>query len=122
LRRRALWATWCAPCRVELPKLLELGRELDRAGRGSVVAVVVDDDWTAVRRFFGGVIPPEVVAVKGHTANNLYDVSTLPDTYLVDADGNVRLRFRGARDWQDPAARAMVTEPMNRPAGPEGRS
>lgn len=116
------WATWCAPCRVELPKLLELGRELTRDGQGSVVAVVVDDDWPAVRRFFGAAIPPEVVALKADVAQRLYDVSTLPDTYLIDAEGTLRLRFRGARDWQDPAARAMVTRPHDEPASsPRGR-
>ncbi len=105
------WATWCAPCRVELPKLLALGRELTKDGHGSVLAVAVEDDWPAVRRFLGGTIPPEVVALKADVADRLYDVSTLPDTYLVDAAGHLRLRFRGARDWQDPALRALVMEP-----------
>jgi len=102
------WATWCAPCRVELPALLELGRELCGAERCAVVAAAVDDDWPAVRKFFAGAIPPEVVTVPADVAERLYGVSTLPDTYLVDAEGTLRRRFLGGRDWQDPAIREMV--------------
>lgn len=102
------WATWCAPCRIELPALLEVGRELCGDGRCAVVAVAVDDDWPAVRQFFAGTIPPEVVAVTRDVAERQYGVATLPDTYLVDAEGHLRLRFLGARDWRDAAIREMV--------------
>jgi thiol-disulfide isomerase/thioredoxin len=54
------WATWCPPCLEELPALLELGRTFGESSRLTVVAVAVDDDWEALRRFFGGEIPPEV--------------------------------------------------------------
>lgn len=104
------WATWCAPCRVELPKLLELGRSLGNDGRISVIAVAMDDDWEAVRQFFNGTIPPEVVRVEANEAERLYGVSTLPDTYLIDASGHLRLRFRGARDWRNPIARETLTK------------
>jgi len=46
--------------------------------------------------------------VPADVAERLYGVSTLPDTYLVDAEGTLRRRFLGGRDWQDPAIREMV--------------
>ena len=98
------WATWCEPCRDELPGLLVLARELE--GRGvEVLAVAVDDDWEQIRRFFGGNPPPEVVIARDPGAHKRYGVSTLPDTYLVNRAGHLVERFHGTRDWRSAAAR-----------------
>jgi thiol-disulfide isomerase/thioredoxin len=99
------WATWCPPCRKELPELLELGRALGRDGNLQLVALAVDEDWATVRAFFGGDVPREVVRDATGAAAARYDVSTLPDTYLLDADGSIRLRFNGTREWQTTLAR-----------------
>ncbi|WP_437723534.1 thioredoxin-like domain-containing protein [Sorangium sp. So ce861] len=102
------WATWCAPCRAELPLLLELGRELEEAGRLKLVAVSVDENWEVVRAFFGGEVPPGVVRAGSPAVQERFGVSTLPDTFLVNADGRMALRFTGARDWRTPEARALL--------------
>lgn len=99
------WATWCPPCKEELPGLIELGRELSRDGELQLVALTVDKDWAAVRNFFGGEIPAEVMRDGAGSAADGYEVSSLPDTYLLGADGSVRLRFGGARDWRTKLAR-----------------
>jgi thiol-disulfide isomerase/thioredoxin len=104
------WASWCAPCRVELPELLAVGRELSAGHSVSVVAAAVDDDWQAIGRFFDGAVPSEVVRVDDAVARQRYEVSTLPDTYLIGADGALRLRFGGARDWRRPDAQALLAE------------
>ncbi|KYG03328.1 thiol:disulfide interchange protein [Sorangium cellulosum] len=113
LRGRAvllhLWATWCAPCRAELPALLDLGRELQRGGGVELVAVSVDESWEVVRAFFDGEVPPEVVRAGSPALGRRLGVSTLPDTFLVRPDGTLALRFTGARDWRAPEARLLVT-------------
>ena len=102
------WATWCPPCREELPGLLALGRDLSRDGGLEVVAVTLDEDWAGVRSFFGGDIPSEVVQDKSNQSTHIYGVSALPDTYLVDPDGALAIRFGGARDWHSEAARKLL--------------
>ncbi|WP_437909121.1 redoxin domain-containing protein [Sorangium sp. So ce327] len=102
------WATWCAPCRAELPRLLELGQELEKAGRLQVVAVSVDENWEVVRAFFGGEVPPGVVRAGSPAVQQRFGVSTLPDTFLVEADGRMSLRFTGARDWRAPEATTLL--------------
>jgi len=104
------WATWCPPCREELPGLLALGRDLSRDGGLEVVAVTLDDDWAAVRSFFGGDVPSEVVQDKSSQSTHIYDVSALPDTYLVDPDGSLAMRFGGARDWRGQMARNVLAD------------
>ncbi|WP_437738215.1 TlpA family protein disulfide reductase [Sorangium sp. So ce1335] len=112
LRGRAVllhvWATWCAPCRAELPALLDLGRELRRDGRIELVAVSVDESWDVVRAFFDGDVPPEVVLSGSPALARRLGVSTLPDSFLVRPDGSLALRFTGARDWSAPEAKLLL--------------
>jgi thiol-disulfide isomerase/thioredoxin len=113
LRRKAVllhfWATWCPPCREELPALLEVGREIARHAPFVVVAVTLDEDWSEVEKFFGGTIPPEVFRDRDGEARDKYQLSTLPDTYLLGKDGTPRMQCFGARDWRSPEAREVLS-------------
>jgi thiol-disulfide isomerase/thioredoxin len=104
------WATWCPPCRRELPSLLELGRLLKAEGRAQLVAITVDDDWGPVREFFGGGVPPEVVMDSRDAAAATWQLSLLPETYLLGADGSTRLRFVGPRDWSATGVTEVLLE------------
>jgi len=109
------WATWCPPCREELPALIALGRKLVGAGRVRVVAVATDREWDQVRSFFKGELPPEVFRDATGSAYRAYRVSNLPDTYLVSEDGLVRMRFVVAQDWRSPDARKALLGELARP-------
>jgi thiol-disulfide isomerase/thioredoxin len=98
------WATWCPPCVNELPGLLELGH--DDAVR--VIAVSLDDDWAEVREFFAGRIPPGVVRASSSAVKQAYGVSVLPETWVIDADGLLRMRIAGERDWRGEEARSAI--------------
>jgi thiol-disulfide isomerase/thioredoxin len=106
------WATWCPPCKEELPSLLHVGRELQREGRLEVIAIVLDEDWEDVRAFFHGVTPPEVLRDATGTLVKHFEVGALPDTFLVNANGRHLLRFGGARDWRSDAARTVLAAPQ----------
>ena len=99
------WATWCVPCRDELPGLLAVARELERGGRFQLIAVSVDDEWDQIRRFFAGNVPRGIVRPDVPEVHRRFGASTLPDTYVVDARGNLVIRYSGARDWRTARAR-----------------
>ena len=101
LRRPTLvhfWATWCPPCREELPSLLAL----PETHAVDVVAVALDREWAAVDRFLSGGDTLAVVLGDAEEAERTLGVRHLPVTFLVAPGGSVRLRFDGARDWAAP--------------------
>jgi thiol-disulfide isomerase/thioredoxin len=111
------WATWCPPCREEMPSMLQLGRELAsrHPGKFRMVAVSVDDGWADVRRFFSGRMPSgiDVVLDQDQAVTKEYycvarggcpDSFKFPETYIVDASGKLVSYVVGPRDWSDPAA------------------
>ena len=73
-----------------------------------VVLAATEEEWPAIRKFFGGTAPAVVYRDPGGRGAASFGVSTLPETYLLDADGGALLRFRGARDWRSSAARALI--------------
>ncbi len=101
------WATWCPPCKEELPTLLALADD----DRFVVLAVALDPDWDSVRHFTGEDLPPCVVHAESAAVERAFGVRTLPETLLVDSAGTIRLRFSGARDWTSgPVLKALFTE------------
>lgn len=99
------WATWCPPCREELPALLQL--QADHPGM-QVIALALDDDWAKVRKFFGGAVPSVVFRDPSGVVSKTYAVGTLPESYLVDRNGAAQLRFSGARNWESQEAHDVL--------------
>lgn len=102
------WATWCAPCGRELPGLLAATAPLIADGRLALLAVAIDDDWDELARFFPAGVPATVVRPADAAVHHRFGTRTLPDSYVVDAAGQLVERFAGARDWATPAARAAL--------------
>ena len=100
------WATWCEPCREELPALLAFASE----SRLELVAMSVDDDWETMRGFFRGPVPRVVVRPVEPNVHRRFGASALPDTYVVDARGQLVIRYAGARNWKSQRAREHVLQ------------
>ena len=93
------WATWCPPCRAEEPSLRKLARRFSPESF-QLLAVSVDDDWESVDRFFAGRKPPYAVALdRDASVARSWGTTQFPESYVVDARGNLRLKLVGARDW-----------------------
>ncbi len=85
----AFWASWCGPCRKELPALAPLATELGPAGF-QVVAVNVDKDPAAALRFLGGQTPPYTVVTDPSSAlMGRFDVVAMPTSILIGPDRKV---------------------------------
>jgi peroxiredoxin len=94
------WSVDCPPCLEELPSLRRLSQIARAHGTFSVVTVSVDSTWEAVSHLFPEgdetlvLLDPERAVV-----TRSYGTSRFPETFLIDAEGNIRARFDGARDW-----------------------
>ncbi len=90
-----LWATWCLPCRKEIPALTQLQKDYDSQGL-SVVGVTYEDDQSAIRDFRKDFTMDYTVAVgKEPSRNDLY--VGLPTTFIIDRDGRLRKKITGER-------------------------
>jgi peroxiredoxin len=104
------WASWCGPCRQELPQLEKLQQRYRSAGF-VVLAVSVDDSRAnadAMLSKLGVRLAPLYDGEK--LAAKRYDVDTMPATLIVDRDGRVRHVHRGYRSGYELAYDRQVRE------------
>ena len=89
------WATWCGPCRQEMPQLNRLYEKYHAAGF-VLLGVNVDDDTRKAAEVAGklGVTFP-VLLDTDKAVSKLYELSTMPSTVIIDRDGKVRYVHRG---------------------------
>ena len=92
------WATYCIPCREEIPALNQLQGELQSQGL-KIVGASLDDSAEDVNAYQAEVAKFEYqVLLGGSDAKVKYAQSVLPTTYLIDRQGRIRQKIIGARD------------------------
>jgi peroxiredoxin len=84
------FATWCEPCKAEIPLLVDLARQ--HAGSVRVVCVVIDADNKAAARAIASAlaVPYPLLVDEGERIKRRYGVGPLPATFLIDGRGRVR--------------------------------
>jgi peroxiredoxin len=105
------WATWCGPCKVEMPAMEKLYREFRPKGF-AVVAVSSDPEGAAVTRPFRDALGLSFTIAHDPEmrVSRLYGVRSLPVTFLVNRDGIISHQIFGARDWNDAEARSGIRD------------
>ncbi len=105
-----VWATWCAPCRVELPSLQRLSKKLDPT-RYAVVGLSTDEDPDYVREFLRdvGVDYPNYLDSGRDITYGILKIESYPQTLLIRPDGSIVQQIVGARAWDEPGMIANIT-------------
>lgn len=104
-----IWATWCVPCRVEMPSMQTLYDSLSPRGF-KIAAVSIDEgDPTDVRNFAAGLhLTFDVLQDRSTAIQQAYQTTGVPESFLLDREGTIVKRVIGAHDWSSPVNRALV--------------
>ena len=107
-----VWATWCEPCRVEMPSIEKLYHEFGPQGL-VVVGVSVDDPGSEdrIRDFvkeYG--LTFEILHDPAQQTKTNYQVTGFPETFVIGREGTIRKKVIGAADWSSNANRALIRE------------
>jgi len=105
-----LWATWCGPCRTEMPALDQLQAKLG-GPRFEVVAISTDAGGVkAVQEFYDSLAVKRLAIYMGSdgSALTMLGAPGIPTTLLIDADGREIGRYVGAADWESEAFLKVV--------------
>jgi cytochrome c biogenesis protein CcmG/thiol:disulfide interchange protein DsbE len=117
-----VWATWCLPCRTEMPSIQALHDRF--AARGlKVVAVSVDNSGFAdeIRKFrdqYG--LTFEILHDASGEIKRDYHTTGVPETFVIGRDGVIRKKVIAAADWDSPANRALFAQLLGVPGSAEG--
>ena len=86
------WATWCPPCRREMPALEGIWREQQAKGKLMILGVDQGENAATVARFEAQIVDMTfpVLLDQQNSVSVLYQVRALPTTYFIDANGRIR--------------------------------
>jgi peroxiredoxin len=94
------WATWCVPCKVEMPNVIRVHKKFNKQGF-EIIGISLDNDRAALDKFIeaNGMTWPQIFDGRGWQSGvaEKYKIRAIPATYLIDKQGKIRYRsIRGA--------------------------
>jgi thiol-disulfide isomerase/thioredoxin len=102
------WASWCEPCRAEMPSLQQLAAQHEAKGL-QVMAINFREGESAVRRFIAGTaLRLPVLYDRDGAAAKALGVHTFPSTVAVGRDGKAKFVVTGEVDWSSPVVQRWV--------------
>lgn len=112
-----IWATWCIPCRVEMPGMDSVYQSL--APRGFKIAAVSIDEGSPedVVAFGQGLgISFDLLQDRSTAIQQTYQTTGVPESFLLNRDGVIVKRIIGAHDWNSQVNRALIERLLNEPS------
>jgi peroxiredoxin len=106
------WASFCVPCREEMPSMEALVRQYESQGL-VMLAVSQDPDVADMNGFMQQFLPGERSSMtvlwdqRGETAKR-YGTELIPETYIIDRNGRIVARFVNAYDWTRPEVKVLI--------------
>jgi cytochrome c biogenesis protein CcmG, thiol:disulfide interchange protein DsbE len=113
-----IWATWCIPCRTEMPAMQKVYEALKDDGF-RIAAVSVDDDTDDVVNAFAESyqLTFDILHDRSGGIQKTYQTTGVPESFLVDRNGIIVRRVIGAHDWNSELNRGLI-ERLLRETGP----
>jgi thiol-disulfide isomerase/thioredoxin len=111
-----IWATWCVPCKIEMPAMEQVYREL--APRGFAIAAVSVDEGPPedVTRFGHDLgVTFDLLQDKSGAIQQIYQTTGVPESFLLNRQGIIVKRVIGAHDWNSDVNRALVQRLLDEP-------
>jgi len=101
------WATWCPPCRLEMPSMEKLHSRLKKKGF-VMVAVDLQEPATQVKKFFKKhrLTFTALLDLTGEVGTR-FGISTIPTTFILDREGRITAKALGPREWDSKKAIAL---------------
>jgi len=109
------WATWCPPCRREMPSMERLHQKLN-GENFAVIAVNQMEDGDHVFAYIGQLeVDPSFTILfdKDSKVSSSFRVNGLPTTYLIDKQGKIRYRAIGGREFDHPEVEKQIMQLIN---------
>lgn len=113
-----IWATWCAPCRVEMPSMQLVYDSLAPQGF-AIAAVSIDEGDPAEVQEFGRKLGLsfDLLQDRSGRVQQLYQTTGVPESFLLDRNGVIVKRIISAHDWNSEANRVLIRRLLQEPRG-----
>lgn len=108
-----IWATWCVPCKVEMPAMQRVYDSLGPLGF-RIAAVSIDQEAPDVVRAFASDLKLtfDILHDRDGGIQQAYQTTGVPESFLVDTTGIIMKRVIGAHDWSAPVNVALIRRLM----------
>lgn len=96
------WATWCPPCREEIPSMEAMMLKLENKGIRLLAVSSGEAEDTVIRFVEEQNMQLHVALDPDGKWSNAYGINSIPTTFVIDKQGNFLARKQGGMDWNDP--------------------
>ncbi|HET6836907.1 MAG TPA: TlpA disulfide reductase family protein [Gemmatimonadales bacterium] len=112
-----IWATWCGPCRIEMPSMEQAYQALAPEGF-RIAAVSIDEGNPEDVRAFGRELGLsfDLLQDRDTRVTQMYQTTGVPESFLLDRNGIIVKRIIGPHDWNSPVNRALIERLLEQPA------